>query len=59
MLAYLNLKWMTGRSQEYRANKLPAQQVPQIQGWRRLLKDGLVSYQQAPEPRMVLSPLAQ
>ena len=59
MLAYLNLKWMTGRSQEYRANKLPAQQVPQIQGWRRLLKAGLVSYQQAPEPLMVLSPLAQ
>ncbi len=58
MLSYLNLKWMTGRSQEYRAHKVPDQQSPQIQGWRRLLKDGLVLYQQAPEPLMVLSPLA-
>ena len=58
MLSYLNLKWMTGRSQEYRAHKVPDQQLPQIQGWRRLLKDGLVLYQQAPEPLMVLSPLA-
>jgi len=49
---------MTGRSQEYRAHKIPDQQSPQIQGWRRLLKDGLVLYQQAPEPLMVLSPLA-
>lgn len=58
LLSYLNLKWMTGRSQEYRAHKSPDQQSPQIQGWRQLLNDGLVLYQKVPEPLMVLSPPA-
>ena len=57
LLAHLNLKWITGFSKEYRAHKSPDQQSPQIQGWRQLLKEGLVRYEEAPGPQMVLSPL--
>jgi hypothetical protein len=57
LLAYTNLHWMTGRTQQYQVHRSPDRELPHIQGWRRLLKDGLVRYDKAPHPLMVLAPI--